>query len=280
MAAIVGAGIVVILAGCAEAPYVNPMVVHVSPESGHPPFTVTIIVTGRDGGEYLFRFPDGDVDTTEPSATATVDRLDWQGSVAWTRGDLHDAREFSVGVVNAPPVIGRPALAPHPEWYLSPRERTLLDLNFRDGGAYGTWSGIYDPDGDEWRIVSIAIQAPLKADPDSIFCAPFDGTYHATWHSNVIKNACVVYPLYTGKSVGGLPCSPRGMPEAGYPSSPYQECNLYYGKPFAEQRATITVVAEDSWGARATQAFEITTKELNYEDSHTWPSASAIAKLL
>lgn len=271
LAAILGAGVLAALAGCAEAPYVNPMMVHVSPESGHPPFTVTITVTGRDGGEYLFQLPGGDVSSTEPTVTATADSFDWHGSVVWTRGDLCDVREFTVQVVNAPPVILRPSLAPHLEWYLTPRERTLLDFNFRDGGMYGTSSGIYDPDGDEWRIVSVAIQAPLKDDPDSIFCAPHDGSYHATWHSNVIENACVVYPLYTGKEVGGLPCSPQGLTEEGYPTSPYQNPNLYYGQAFARQTAIIMVIAEDSLGARTAQGFEITVNELSYEDSHTWP---------
>jgi hypothetical protein len=256
-AAIVGAGILFILAGCAEVPYGNPMMVHVSPESGHPPFTVTITATGRDGGEYLFQLPDGDVRTGSPTITATVDRFDWHGSVVWTRGDLCNVREFVVQAVNAPPTIGFPLLAPYLDWHMRGRERTLLDFNFHDGGPYGTWTGIYDPDGDEWRIVSITLRAPLKDDDDSIFCAPYDGTYHATWHDRVIENACVVYPLYTGKQVGGLPCSPQGLTEKGYPASPYQNPNLYYGQKFSEQVATLTVIAEDSWGARAVRAFGI-----------------------
>ena len=51
----------------------------------HPPFVATITVAGRDGGEYLFRPPDGGVVMVEPTVTATVDRFDWHGSVVWTR---------------------------------------------------------------------------------------------------------------------------------------------------------------------------------------------------
>jgi hypothetical protein len=265
--AIVGASLLVLVAGCAEVPYSNAMIVRVSPRAGHPPFEVTITVTGRDGGEYLFQLPDGDVSTAEPTVIATVDQLDWRGSVVWTRGDLRDVREFGVQTTNAPPVIGRPILAPYPEWILTPQQRTLLDFNFRDGGLHGTWSGIYDPDGDEWRIVSVTLQAPLKADPDSIFCAPYDGTYHATWRGQSIENACVVYPLYTGRHVGGLPCPPQGLTEAGYPSSPYQNPNLYYGQEFVEQVAMITVVAEDSWGAQSRQQFGIAVGALDYWDA-------------
>jgi hypothetical protein len=260
------------LAGCTVPEYVNPMAVTVSPATGHPPFTVTITVAGRHGGEYLFQLPDGDVRTDSPTITATVDCLDWHGSVVWTRGDLCDMCEIVVEVVNAPPVIGRPTLAPFVEWYLCPRQRTLLDFNFHSGGAYGTWTGIYDPNGDGWRLVLVTVQAPLKADQDSIFCAPYvPGVFHATWRANVIENAVVLYPLYTGKDVGGLPCSPQGLTEEGYPTSPYQNPNLYYGQAFPEQVATLTVVAEDSWGARTLRKFGIRVGALAYPDSHLWP---------
>jgi len=184
--------------------------VKVSPDSGHPPFEVTITATAMVGGQYTFDLPSGTVEQESNTLNAVVDRDPWEVRVLWSDGrDDPLEATCSVNVLNRGPKIRRPRLAPYADWYLHPRERTLLDFNYYAGSMYGEATGIDDPEGDAWRVVNVVVRCEEKSIDDSIFCPPYapddPTTFHAFWEGSIIENACVVYPTYTGEPSPLLP---------------------------------------------------------------------------
>ncbi|NIA03547.1 MAG: hypothetical protein GWP12_03305 [Nitrospirae bacterium] len=184
--------------------------VQLSPDSGHPPFEVTITVTDIAGGHYTFKLPDRTIQQDSNTITAVVDSVPWNVTVICSTGDNNVLTgSCSANIVNRGPTIMRPRLAPYTDWFLHPRERTLLDFNHHDNSMYGEGTGIYDPEGDSWRIVDIEVKCQKKSDADSVFCPPYTPddpkTFHALWNDVVIENACVIYPTYTGKPCSILP---------------------------------------------------------------------------
>ena len=61
----------------------------------------------------------------------------------------------------------------------------------------------------------------------------------------------------------GLPYSPSGK-DSGYPFSGTGRHNLTPGD-MPSQTATITVIVEDEWGARATESFQIDVAPVGYK---------------
>jgi hypothetical protein len=255
------------LTGCSllQPPPPKAFQVTVSPESGHPPFAVTITATDMGEGTYTFELPDETIKQSGNLLTATVDRDPWTATVRWSSGTgIRHLVTIEVDIDNDPPDITAPRLAPYPDWLLHPRERTLLDFNDYPGSMYGPRTGIMDPDGDAWHIVEIQVLCETKYMADSIFCPPYrPGIFHATFQGHLIDNACIVYPTYTGRidEKTGLPFPP--MVEEGYPYNFRTDNNLTPGEMPA-QTATIIVTAEDEWGARARKSFEIQVAALAF----------------
>lgn len=253
--------IFLVLTGCTlfEPDVQQDFRVKVYPKSGHPPFEVTIVATPMDGGTYTFELPDETtIEQSDNELTATVDRDPWEVTVRWSSGTgIRHQKAVTVEIDNQPPTVRRPKLAPSPDWFFRPRERTLMDFNYDPGSMYGPPSGISDPDGDAWHIVEIKVLCETKCMYDSIFCPPYEpGVFHATFRGQLIENACIVYPTYTGEidEETGLPFPP--IVEEGYPYDYRSDHNLTPGE-MPTQTATITVTAEDEWGARTTEYFEI-----------------------
>jgi len=258
-----GAGLVV--AGC--TPTVIPFAAYVDPPRGHVPYEATIVSTEL-GGTYTFYVNGETFVQQECTLRVTVDDLEWEARVEWTNGrDRAEATAAAQGT-NALPRILRPMIDHHPEtWVLIPRERTLIDFTHRPSEYPGLETGVVFDGG--WRVTEIHVMQALKTLPDSIFCPPYEpGVYHAAYGGELIDNACIVYPLYTSEwSPNGLPYPPSY--EEGYPQDPLaRQHNLFYGIPFDEGGATISVTVEDEWGRVATASFVIPVRALHHTSAH------------
>ena len=230
----------------------------VEPDSGHPPFEVTVTAP-QISGTYTWHFEDHDLQTTRNVMRMLVE--EWPAVVAVTlpTGDLQTA---SVNLMNEAPVILRPTITSRSvcDWgtYLIPGQRYLVDWNpQRD--RYSEKRGVWDPEGDDWWIVSMEIQCAEKTMPDTLFCPPYQGVWHARqWFNqgDVIENAVAWYPVWTGKMepLTGMPYAP--FPESGYPCDACNNRNKTPGR-FPSQVAAIKVEVEDEYGARATAEFEV-----------------------
>jgi hypothetical protein len=259
--------VLLVLTGCTlfEPDAQQDFQVKVYPQGGHPPFEVTVVATPMEGGTYTFELPGATVKQSENRITATVDRVPWEVTVRWSSGTgVRHQETATVEIDNRPPTIWRPKIAPSPDWFFYPRERTLLDFNYTPGSMYDTPSGITDPDGDAWQIVEIKVLCSTKYMYDSIFYPPYEpGVFHASYRGQIIENACIVYPTYTGNldEETGLPFPPNV--EVGYPFDYRTDHNLTPGE-MPSQKATLTVIAEDEWGARAIKNFEIDVGALDF----------------
>jgi len=187
--------------------------VEIVPNSGHPPFEVTITATDMDSGVYTFDLPGQLVEQTSNTLKATVNRDPYEVRVLWSdeeNGPLEATK--SINVVNEGPTIRRPRLGPNSDWHLRPREKTLLDFNYFAGSMYGEATGIDDPDGDSCHIIQITVRCEIKSVDDSIFCPPYEqGVFHAFWQGYLIDNACIIYPTYTGELSPFLPPAPTSF---------------------------------------------------------------------
>jgi hypothetical protein len=190
-----------ISAGCTLLDEPKPLFsMELLPESGHPPFSVEIRVTDMGEGSYTFELPNETIEQSTNVLYTTVDADFWQVRVTWTNseGDQQSATA-TANVINGSPTIRRPEILPGMGWFLTPLSRTLLDFNYKTGAVYGA-TGISDPDGDAWHIVSIEVMCSEKFGlADSIFCPPREpGFFHAYYRGEIIENACIVYPTHTG----------------------------------------------------------------------------------
>jgi len=261
----------VVLSGCALLMEDEPLPrlrVTVTPDRARPPFVATITATDMGYGNYELIGHSGP--QPEREFTVTVASDPWAATLRWV-GYAGDFKSVEVGieVINAPPAIYPPRL-PGNRWEMTPLERTLVSFAHRPASMYhpGTL-GIYDPDGDPWRIVSVSVHCSQKAVEDSIFTPPYEpGVFHADGEDS----AFVVYPTYTGEidAETGLPYPP--IAEAGYPWTFRDDTNTTLperrqdedGRWLAgwpAQTAAIRVVAEDEWGARAEASFDIPVSE-------------------
>jgi len=136
------------LYGCYAPPAVV-LVVEVSPDSGRPPFEVTVTVTDMGEGTYTYEISGQEaVESTEAVFTTLVDRYPWKVRVTWTDG----AGGFSeatatVGLENEIPVA-------HGLWTVpnnySDRGLILIDLRYLEHGCRNgtalSYTGFEDPD--------------------------------------------------------------------------------------------------------------------------------------
>ena len=259
----------------------------VEPALGHVPYDAEIVCTPLYG-QYHYALPDGQlVTTTSNRLNVTIDKLDWQATATWSDGQKTEVAIVSARGNNALPRILHPRISSDPyRWYLSPRERTLIDFTHHPAGLSGPGSGVaYD---GEWKVVSIEVECELKElcgykISDSVFCPPYvAGQYHALLQGHIIENACIVYPLYTSETTpDGIPYAPQA--EQGYKYDPYHVHDLFElmvqqnaildKDSFPAQNAVIRVVVEDEWGRLTKASFDIPVRPLLYETDYVpWVS--------
>lgn len=230
----------------------------VTPDSGHPPFAVTITAPDKGGGTYTYEATgEAAVQSTDRSYQTVVHEWPWQCRVTWTDGDSVAQATAHVALNNVGPTINRPLLDGKSDlWYGVPLERILIDCNYHEEaplwpGYRPVVTGIKDPEGDRWTLIALDIKCDLQSPSDTLFYPPYrPGVFHA----DGIDNAAVWYPTYIGptEQISKLPYPP--YPEMGYPFDP---C-LDNGVPkMPSQMATITITAEDEFGARTTKSFTI-----------------------
>jgi len=160
---------------------------------------------------------------------------------------------------NTPPVILAPRVYPD-DPILTPRVKYLWDFNFSSGtpATYGRPVGVYDPDGDSWRIVEVTMKCTERRYPETVYCPPReDDVFHATYNGRVVENAFLVFPLTAYEGSGSVPYAP--VPLEGYPCDAAHQRNVFYGIIFPRtQEAILSVTVEDEHGARATGLFSYT----------------------
>jgi hypothetical protein len=139
-------------------------------------------------------------------------------------------------LLSAPGVIHRPQVGQRGTWRVQPYTKVkVLFETARD--QYGNPTGLSDD--RLWSITDVTIRCELKGEDDTVY-TPGDPMRHDGFYADGRKNACVWFPLYTGKmaAIVDLPYSP--YPLAGYP---FDACQNVGTTAYPEQRATITARA-------------------------------------
>jgi len=244
-----------VLAGCTRS--TADFQAWIEPMRGHVPFAATITATDI-GDSYTFHLPDETITQKAPILDVTVDSLDWTATVETTYGGRTYADIVHASGNNAPPSIERVVInGIRNRWYLSPKERTLLEFFTSPGGT----------------IVDVDVWGSAFTQHYSIFIAPYDGTYHAVYLGRRYENACIVYPMYCSIPGEDLPYDPTGL-EEGYPRLIGRRTNVWdfggetdEGVEMPAQTGYIKAVAEDEFGQRTTRTFEVPIQAGDYEDT-------------
>jgi hypothetical protein len=247
----------------------------IEPSRGHVPYEARIVCTPL-AGTYVYQLPGGKVVTqSSHELEIVVDSLSWTATVSWTDGQHARSDTAEATGTNARPRILRPVINGNPNtWQLEPRERTLIDFSHREATLSGPETGVaYD---GEWQVVEIRLECSLKTicgQPlaDSVFYPPYESdVVHALFNGQLIENACIVYPTYTGElASSGLPYAPAA--ESGYTYDSYHVRNLYHQVTFPSQTGRIRVTVEDDWGRRTTASFSIPVGALTTNSAHNDP---------
>jgi len=204
------------LFGCElfQAPPPAPLVVLINPKIEKVPYSATIVCTSPPG-EYTFELPNETVGPqTANTLEVVVDSLNWEAVVSWTNGvNVLTSTVNATGNNPRPNIHGIIINGKKDLWLLKPMERTLIEVIV-----------YYE---NEWRVSSFSVEGSNSSVPFSVFYPPYEaGVCHAYFHSWVIENACIVYPVYASIDTDGLPYSPTGLDE-GYPTS-YQPTNRFF----------------------------------------------------
>jgi hypothetical protein len=253
LTAVVGAGLLVALAGCElferPAPTLS---VKLDPPAGYVPYSA-LVKASAPPGTFVFTTPAGRVEQESGTLAVDVTTAYWSCSVTWTDGDYELTDTVVAQPTNALPEIRAPLINGMPgRWKLVPFERTLIDFSrsISDG-----------------RLVSVSVRGDLVDADYSIFYPPYEaGVCHAEYHLQIVENACIVYPFYKSVESGGLPYTPTGF-DLGYPVLIGQNSNaLLYeygssdvsgGTEIPAQEGWITATAENDIGQRVSRSFSI-----------------------
>jgi hypothetical protein len=262
------------LSGCMQID--KPLIVGVSPESGHPPFVIEVRATAPGSGTYTFELyskqygdePYDTITTTEGTITVTIhiDPRDWHCEVIWTDGVIvRGPVAIRVGLENDPPIIHRPQMTGAWDYrgegnyisYLSVGQAYTFDFSYikedvlYPGYLPRVW-GIEDPDGDFCAIVAVTCWAREKGkdNPDSIYTYP----YNPDEFQVNDRPGFLVFPWWTGQPDSqGRPMTPALLPwpgNGGYTTPGCFRWDLCGG--VAEQPWYMDITAEDQYGARTT----------------------------
>jgi len=228
----------------------------ISPARGCVPFQATI-TAARIGKSYTFHLPHETIAQQSNVLVVTVDHIDWSATVeTMCGGDLYSDNVHATGS-NAPPRIERLIINGNKNlWYLMPFERTLLQFQVSPGA----------------KVVDVDVWGSAFSQHYSVFCSPYDGTYHATYGQSVWDNACAVYPVYCSIPGELLPYAPTGL-EAGYPYLSSRQTNaIRWGgsqndtMEIPEQTGYVQVAVEGPYGQRSRTTIEIPIKAINFWD--------------
>ena len=239
----------------------------ISPAQGIVPYSAQIVATAPPG-TFTFELPSSTVEQNEGSLEVLVDSLNWTATVTWTDGEATKSAVVTAYGTNARPIINLPRIDGIPnQWYLEPRERTLIDFSFRPASLSGPRTGV-DYDGD-WIIKEISVTCSEKLlcnqrVRDSIYCPPYEtGVFHANFNGILYESACIVYPTSTYEPDSkGVPYAPA--PEDGYSYDTIQNRSLFKQVAFPAQTAIIRIVVQDNFGRLTGAEFEIPVLEFGY----------------
>ena len=257
-----------LLAGCFLFEDPDPVLnAVIAPEQGIVPYTAQIVATAPPG-TFTFELPNATIEQTDNMLEVLVDTITWSATVSWTDGTTVKTTTVTATGSNARPTINRPLInGVSSQWFLTPRERTLIDFSYRAATMTSPTTGVHYS--DEWFIHEITVLCSEKLlcsqrVRDSIYCPPYEtGVYHAIFNGALYENACIVYPTNTYEpSTNGTPYAPS--PEEGYSHDTIQNRSVFKQVPFPAQTAIIRVVVRDNFGRLTSAEFEIPVLELAY----------------
>lgn len=240
----------------------------IGPEQGHVPYAAQIVATAPPG-TFTFTLPDTTVVQDSGVLEVLVDSITWSATIAWTDGSIVKTTTVTATGSNARPTINRPLInGIASQWFLTPREQTLIDFSYRPASTGSPTTGVhYD---ETWSIHEIAVMCSEKLlcnerVRDSIYCPPYEtGVYHALFKGTLHENACIVYPTSTYEpSTSGIPYAPA--PEDGYQYDTAQNRSVFKQIIFPAQTAIIRVVVRDNFGRMTSKEFEIPVLALSYK---------------
>jgi hypothetical protein len=262
LTAVVGAGLLVALAGCELFEQPAPTLsVKLDPPAGYVPYSA-VVTASAPLGTFTFETPEGEITQESGALAVEITTAYWSCVVTWTDGEYVLTDTVVAQSTNALPEIRAPLIHGMPgRWKLVPFERTLIDFSrsISDG-----------------RLVSVSVRGDLVDADYSIFYPPYEeGVCHAEYHGQIVEEACVVYPFYKSVESGGLPYTPTGF-DLGYPVLHGQNSNaLYYeydssgpGTEIPAQEGWITATAENDIGQRVSTSFSIPIDPCDFFE---WP---------
>ena len=234
-----------------------------SPSTGHPAFETAVIVEDKDGGTYTYEATgQAAVQSAENEFKTIVDQYPWECVVTWTDGVDVATTTVRAGLENEGPVVNKPRII---GWQGIPGSRTMVDCRY--WADFNKETGIYDPEGDDWTMTSLVIKCENNNKPDTMFYPSIYGIkeFHVDVNTGCdtkdVYPAAIWYPTYTAAidKDTKLPYSLRGhdgVAETGYPA-----VKKSFRLPLQrKQEATITISAEDEYGASTTRTFTISIK--------------------
>jgi len=239
----------------------------IGPVQGHVPYSAQIVATAPPG-TFTFTLPNTTIVQDSGVLEVLVDSITWSATVTWTDGSSLKTTTVTATGSNARPTINRPLInGVTSQWFLKPREQTLIDFSYRPASMTSPTTGVhYD---EEWSIHEIVVMCSEKLlcnqrIRDSIYCPPYEtGVYHAIFKGALHENACIVYPTSTYEpSTNGIPYAP--VPEEGYTYDTVQNRSVFKRVVFPAQTAIIRVVVRDHFGRMTSKEFEIPVLALSY----------------
>jgi len=261
-------GILLGLAGCFLFEDPDPVLnAIIAPEQGIVPYTAQIVATAPPG-TFTFKLPNETIQQTDNVLEVLVDSITWTATITWTDGSTVKTTTVTATGSNARPTINRPLInGVSSQWFLTPREQTLIDFSYRAASMTSPTTGVHYS--DEWSLHEITVLCSEKLlcnqrVRDSIYCPPYEtGVYHAIFNGVLYENACIVYPTNTYEpSTNGTPYAPS--PEEGYSYDTIQNRSVFKQAAFPAQTATIRVVVRDNFGRLTSAEFEIPVLELAF----------------
>lgn len=240
----------------------------------HPGNTVTIQAVGPVGSTFQFEIMEGnDVIYTrsgpETERTFTVEWWPWKCRVTILIDGDPESKTLVPVLDNDSPEISPPKILSTGDsiWNQVFIPMQAYVISFAPGqDEYGNRTGIYDPDGDSFEIVSVTIKEESNDEETTIVTWPYipgvfqvgglngypqDPPYeHAfefmpTW-SGKIKKERPYYPLIRGQGYWLPDCTQKTL--SWYNLAPDES---------PAQKAKMKVVVEDQYGARSSKTFTL-----------------------
>ena len=261
------------LGGGGGIPPPGGFIVTLTPDKGHPPFNVTITVTNMGGGTYTYEMTGKvTVQATESIHSTVVGTWPWQCTVTWEDGlgGFRDA-VAAIDLENTAPIIYWPRVngidPSYNAWILPELERAVFDFNPFETTAL--WPGdqvyrfgVFDPEGDEWKITNVEVLWYGKPFPNgrevTVYAPPYQpGVYHTTrfvGRGAILPNSFLLYPPYKAEWDAKSERWTCPVPERTYAWNHCLELNI---RTSPSAPLAILVEVEDiPYGAHSERLFE------------------------